>query len=1035
MKLESAMTSMKRMTSAIGSGVLVALLGSFLVGGVPANASDAVIVSSVDCSTTELPRNDDGSSPEVELPFSVAFFGETYDSLWVNNNGNVSFEGPMSTYTPFGLSTASVPIIAPFFADVDTGGSGSETVKYGYGETTFEGRPAFCVNWLNVGYFSNHFDKLNSFQLLLVSREDKAVGAFDIVFNYDSIEWETGDASGGSQGLGGASARVGFSAGTGAEGTFTEFAGSGVPGSFLDSSINALNRGQQDSTVNGRYIFAVRDGGTLVNRYVALGDSYQSGEGTLDYIAGTDIDGQNQCHRSDLAYPSLLVDQGVVNLDLDFRACSGAVVSTMLIPSSSTGAPWDDGIAQVDALSTSTRLVTVGIIGNDLGFAKTIEECITLNVTTMKTCQNEMGTALDAKLTSLESGPLKTRLIELYRLIRAKAPFARILAVSYPKFFPEYDNEKNCGFVYRTSDQLWMNAATKRADKAIGVAAATAGFEYVNMYDSNDGFEMCTTLESMNGIVGHLLDVQSESYHPNKLGHELMARVIELQLGVVNPSFEILPEQTIAKKFTVMNKTFTVNVAWPGSDVRTTLISPSGEVYSRTDTNGADHGNGETWEYYTVHDAEAGEWTIELFGLDVSPEGEPVTLTTFDEEPVNQLPTATIDVTGSGAAYTFDATTSTDADGSITGYLWDFGDGETATGVVANHTYKEPGEYRASLVVIDDDGDSGFGVATTTATVLDASLVTHSTTNLTNQLHVGSGDVVVDGDVNCNSDVLIAGSLRATGDIYLTNNCTVNGDVSAGGDLRMNSAAVVGGVASAAGRISLQKSVRIGGDVYAGKTVSSVDGTSVDGLISGGTVGGEIHQNAEVAPVVAPAFAGVSFTEGRPGFDAVTWAQWFNAAAAANSAPAWSAGLTSTPGCTVAPWGSSVNGPVIAVDRDMVVDARRTTSGCAAVTLQGMTVRLSGDLVVYADSIHALGGTKFESGDGASHRVELLVPGSAVTCDAGAVKLHANTATDAHTRLRVVTPGTLSVMGPASLDATADTGCLKVTGVVTVNGG
>lgn len=1024
------MRSTNHLRSTLGAVALFGVLGSFVVTAVPANASDAAIVSSVDCSRTELPRNDDGSSPEVPLPFSVAFFGETYDSLWVNNNGNVSFQGPMSTYTPFGLETASVPIIAPFFADVDTGGSGSETVKYGYGETTFEGRPAFCVNWLNVGYYSNHFDKLNSFQLLLVSREDKAVGAFDIVFNYDSIEWETGDASGGSQGLGGTSARVGFSAGTGVDGTFTEFAGSGIPGAFLDSSFNALNRGQQDSPVLGRYVFAVRDGGTLVNRYVALGDSYQSGEGTFDYIDSTDIDGQNECHRSEFAYPSLLVDQGVVNLVLDFRACSGAVVSTMLIPSSSTGPPWDDGIAQVNALSTSTRLVTIGIIGNDLGFSDTIVECVTLNVKTMKTCENELGTALNAKLTSLESGPLKKRLIDLYRLIRAKAPFARIMAISYPKFFPEYNNEKNCGFVYRASDQLWMNAAIKRADKAIGVAAATAGFEYVNMYHSNDGFEMCTTLESMNGIVGNLLNAQPESYHPNKRGHELMAREIELQLGVVTPSFEILPAQTIKKKFTVMNKTFTVNVAWPGSDVRTTLISPSGVVYSRTDENGAEHDSGETWEYYTVHDAEAGEWTVELFGLDVSPDGEPVTLTTFDEEPVNELPTANITVTGSGATYTFDASASVDADGSIGEYLWDFGDGETASGVVATHSYELPGEYRASLVVTDDDGGSGFGLATTSAIVPDAALVVHSTTSLTNQLQVKSGDVVVEGDVNCNSDVHISGSLRASGNIHLTNNCTVGGNVSAGGNLRMNASAAVGGDASATGSVSLQKSVRIAGDVSAGQTVSSVDGTSVGRLISGGTVGGEIHQHAEVAPVVAPPFAGVAFAPSRPGFESLSWTQWLDAAAQANSAPSSSGGPTQNPGCTITRSSSSY-GPTIAVDRNVVIDARQVTTGCTAVKLQGMTVLLSGDLVLYADSIESLSGTKFESGDGASHRVELLVPGATVPCGSGAVKLSPNTTTGPHIELRVVTPGTLSVMGLSSLNATVDVGCLTATGAVT----
>ena len=567
---------------------LVALLASVLATGGAANASDAAIVGAPECSANVLSSNDDASSPEVPLPFALDFYGTTYSSVFVNNNGNVSFGAPLAAYTPYGLSTPGAPLIAPFFADVDTRSSGTKPVQYGYGSTIYEGHAAFCVDWLNVGYFSNGEDKLNSFQLLLVSRADKAPGAFDIVFNYDTINWETGSYSGGSNGLGGTSAFVGFTAGTGKPGTFTEFAGSGVPGSFLDSSATALNRGQQDSSVRGRYVFAVRNGGTLVNKYVALGDSYQSGQGTFDYITGTDTDGVNECRRSDSAYPGLLVSGGTVKLDLDFRACSGATVASMLIPTSPTGPPWNDGIAQVNALDNATRLVTVGVIGNDLGFSDVVQKCVTLSVTTTKACQSEMGSSLEGKLTSLESGAFKKRLVDLYRLIRAKAPFARVVVVSYPHFFPKYNNTTNCGWVYRVTDQLWMNAAIDRADRAIGRAARTAGFEYADMANSNDGFEMCTSLPAMNGIEGSLLAAKPESYHPNKRGHELMARELELQLGKVTPTFEILPQQTITKKFKVLNKTFSVNVGWPGSDVRTTLTSPSGVVYSRDNPNGAE---------------------------------------------------------------------------------------------------------------------------------------------------------------------------------------------------------------------------------------------------------------------------------------------------------------------------------------------------------------------------------------------------------------------------------------------------------------
>ena len=56
-------------------------------------------------------------------------------------------------------------MIAPFLADVDTRGVGSGLVTYG--DVTVGGRTAFCVNWVDVGYFSARVDKRNSFQLLL----------------------------------------------------------------------------------------------------------------------------------------------------------------------------------------------------------------------------------------------------------------------------------------------------------------------------------------------------------------------------------------------------------------------------------------------------------------------------------------------------------------------------------------------------------------------------------------------------------------------------------------------------------------------------------------------------------------------------------------------------------------------------------------------------------------------------------------------------------------------------------------------------
>ena len=210
-----------------------------------------------------LTGNDDGSTGLVPIGFSVNFFGITYTNVYVNNNGNVTFNTYLSAYTPFGLTTdIGTAIIAPFFADVDTRVGNILT----YGPGTYGSRNAFGVNWINVGYYYEHTDKLNSFQLILVDRSDVSPGDFDIIFNYDKIQWETGDASGGSNGLGGSSAHVGYSNGTGNQGTFLESPGSGVNGAFLNGGPHALIS-SSNVGVLGRYVYEVRNGIPPVTRH------------------------------------------------------------------------------------------------------------------------------------------------------------------------------------------------------------------------------------------------------------------------------------------------------------------------------------------------------------------------------------------------------------------------------------------------------------------------------------------------------------------------------------------------------------------------------------------------------------------------------------------------------------------------------------------------------------------------------------------------------------------------------------------------
>ncbi len=73
---------------------------------------------------------------------------------------------------------------------------------------------------------------------------------------------------------------------------------------------------------------------------------------------------------------------------------------------------------------------------------------------------------------------------------------------------------------------------------------------------------------------------------------------------------------------------------------------------------------------------------------------------------------------GVGVAVAFDGTGSSDPDGTIVSYAWDFGDGSTGSGATPTHTYTVEGTYTVSLTVTDDDGASS--TCTTTATITEA---------------------------------------------------------------------------------------------------------------------------------------------------------------------------------------------------------------------------------------------------------------------------------------------------------------------------
>ena len=91
--------------------------------------------------------------------------------------------------------------------------------------------------------------------------------------------------------------------------------------------------------------------------------------------------------------------------------------------------------------------------------------------------------------------------------------------------------------------------------------------------------------------------------------------------------------------------------------------------------------------------------------------------------PGNVAPVASFTVTPSGLDVSVNGSGSSDSDGSIVGYAWDFGDGGSATGATAGHTYAAAGTYTVTLTVTDDDGATGASSQSVTVSEPGAAVV------------------------------------------------------------------------------------------------------------------------------------------------------------------------------------------------------------------------------------------------------------------------------------------------------------------------
>ena len=172
-------------------------------------------------------RNDDDVTQAIDVGFEFEFYGQTYNSIYVNNNGNITLGGPQSEFTPTGFPSEDYMMIAPFWADVDTRNEQSGIVYRRIDNNQV------IVTFNEVGYYGANADKLNTFQVIISNGDGASVpDGKTICFSYADMQWTTGDVSGGEDGFGGVPATAGVNKGDGS--TYAQIGRFDQPGDSYD---------------------------------------------------------------------------------------------------------------------------------------------------------------------------------------------------------------------------------------------------------------------------------------------------------------------------------------------------------------------------------------------------------------------------------------------------------------------------------------------------------------------------------------------------------------------------------------------------------------------------------------------------------------------------------------------------------------------------------------------------------------------------------------------------------------------------------
>lgn len=257
--------------------------------------------------------------------------------------------------------------------------------------------------------------------------------------------------------------------------------------------------------------------------YVAIGDSFSSGEGTYVYD-----DNAKACHRGPLAWPRILESKSDDLGPIEHKACTGAEIENLF----NTHNGQERQIPTTPNASVGWVTLTIG--GNDVGFKGILWDCYSSQPCTG--VPDDQG--FKDKLTTLTNSLVNT----VYPALVKAYPNAIIAHVGYPRLFPPNGVDPH-GCSWLESDE--QEAAEQIAQQLNGaIAAATiqnSRVRYVDVTEIFAGYEMCTSSPWVHSLDLGRFGFRTEQAHPTYLGQYAYAFAVAHTLGIPSTLGFILP--------------------------------------------------------------------------------------------------------------------------------------------------------------------------------------------------------------------------------------------------------------------------------------------------------------------------------------------------------------------------------------------------------------------------------------------------------------------------------------------------------------